>query len=193
MPLLPLHRVVLPGSSLVVPLYDSDAHDLVEELEGDRFGTVLIRPDAVAGRELHGVGTELRIIGPRAVDVDVPMVHVVGERRFEVTEWLDHGTYTVASVTFSEETGASDLAHLRDAVARRFRRYLAVLAESGQGGMVYDEVVDDPVAASYQVASAMRLTSPERQELLELVVAERLERELMLLAHEIELLERVMR
>jgi hypothetical protein len=81
---------------------------------------------------------------------------------------------------------------LRDRLERTFRRYLAVSAECGQGGTVYVEVADDPAAASYQVASTMRLSSPERQELLEMATSDRLERELALLSREIDLLERIM-
>lgn len=79
-----------------------------------------------------------------------------------------------------------------DDVRSALKRYLVVSAEAGEGGDIHFELSADPVAASYQVASLMRLVHPERQELLELPTAEtRLDRERRLLVREVDLLERI--
>jgi len=105
---------------------------------------------------------------------------------------LPEDPYPAAQVVLLDESSESD-AELLGEVATSLRRYLAVSAEAGQGGDVMFELSADPTAASYQVASILRLVAPERQELLELPsTQDRLRRESMLIRRETELLERTM-
>jgi Lon protease-like protein len=99
----------------------------------------------------------------------------------------------VALLAEHDGPSESGIEALVDEVGNALRRYLAVSAEAGEGGDVLFEMSRDPVEASYQVASLLRLVSPERQELLEQPTAEdRLARELTLLRREADLLERTM-
>ena len=121
------------------------------------------------------------------------MLVMLGEQRFSVVDRHLDDPYPSATVDLLDEGDVDDCAELVESVARGLRRYLVVSAESGHGGDIHFEMASDPVVASYQVASLLRLLSPERQDLLELPTArDRLEREEKLLSREVALLERVM-
>jgi uncharacterized protein len=170
---------------------------MMDQLEDERFGVVLI----TEGREVGGpsqhsdVGTEARIVRSQRLPDGRAVLVVVGERRFEVVERLSVEPYPLALVEYlpEESGGWPGLSQLRDQVERALRRCSALAVESGESADVSPEVSEDPLTASYQVASLMRISNPERQELLELPTAEaRLERELAVLRREIELLERLL-
>ncbi|MBT8211718.1 MAG: LON peptidase substrate-binding domain-containing protein, partial [Acidimicrobiia bacterium] len=80
-----------------------------------------------------------------------------------------------------------------DELGKALRRYLAVLAESGRPANIAIEISSNAAMASYQVASLLRLSNPEVQELMEANgVEERVQREVRLLELETQLLERTM-
>ncbi|MDP8958992.1 MAG: LON peptidase substrate-binding domain-containing protein [Actinomycetota bacterium] len=196
-PLFPLHRVLLPGARLSLQVFEERYRLMMEQLEDQRFGVVLISDGSEVGEpaRYHDVGTEGRIVHSQAFTDGRSVLLVEGERRFEVIERLSVDPYPLALVEYlpDEPAAWSALTHLRDEVERSLRRFIGLAVESGESGDVNMSISEDPVTASYEVASLMRISSPERQELLELpTAAARLERELAVLRREIGLLEHLL-
>jgi Lon protease-like protein len=193
LPVFPLQRVLVPGELLLVHVFEKRYMAMLDDLDDGRFGVVLIRDEEGPGAWYHDVGTVARITESRQTEDGRRLLVTVGEQRFTVIDRLPDDPYPSATVDLLNEGPVDGCDALLAAVGRALRRYLVVSAESGHGGDIHFELSSDPVAASYQVASLLRLLSPERQDLLELPTArQRLEREERLLQREIELLERVM-
>lgn len=190
----PLQRVAVPGEALVLHVFEPRYRDMVSDLTDDRFGLVLIRrgSETGGGADYHDVGVVARIMERRNLDDGRILLAMLGEQRFEVVDRLPEDPYPEAEVLLLDDVPDLDEELLAD-VATALRRYLAVSAEAGEGGDVMFDLSTDPVQASYQVASLLRLVAPERQELLELPSAyERLRKELTLIRRETDLLERTM-
>lgn len=188
LPLFLSRRVLLPGAVLGLPLLEDRYRLMMDQLEEERFGVTLIDHDPGTRPSWRSVGTLARVV-ERVGD----QVLVEGERRFEVVEFLSDDPYPLVLVEFSGEVADPPAAALVHRVAAELERYLGLVAESGEEDGPAPKLGEDPVAASYAVASAMRISNPERQELLELPTAgARLERELGLLRREIQLLEHVL-
>lgn len=190
----PLQRVAVPGEALVLHVFEPRYRDMVSNLTDDRFGLVLIRRGSETGgrADYHDVGVVARIMERRNLDDGRILLAMLGEQRFEVVDRLPEDPYPEAEVLLLDDVPDSDDELLGD-VATALRRYLVVSAEAGEGGDVMFDLSTDPVQASYQVASLLRLVAPERQELLELPSAyERLRKELTLIRRETDLLERTM-
>lgn len=157
--------------------------------DADGFGVALIRAgdEVGGGADYHDVGTLVRILDRRVLDDGRVLLALQGVKRFSIVERLPEDPYPEAVVLFLND----DVAGLTDVAAEAaalLRRYLVVSAESGRGGDVTFVPSTNPAVLSFQVASLVRLTSPERQDLLELPLAERLRREVLLLRRETELL-----
>ncbi len=191
LPIVPLRRVVLPGTSHVIRAFREPYLTLAADLDARGFGVLLIRSGAEEDRDWHGIGTHMRVVERSDFGGRRVALRAVGQRRFSVHRLTPH-PYPVAEVEFLPEGEPAGLAALESRVRPLLRRYLATAAESGQGADVMLDIARDPVALSYQVASVVRLSAPERQELLELPTETRLQRELRLLTREIDLLERIM-
>ena len=195
LPVFPLRRVVVPGELLLLHVFERRYMTMLDDIEDGRFGIVLIRDgDEVGpGASYHDVGTLSRIADSRSTEDGRRLLVMLGEQRFSVLDRIGESPYPLAKVDLLDEGDTGDCADVLAKVARLLRRYLVVSAESGHGGDVHFELSADAVTASYQVASLLRLLSPERQDLLELPTARsRLEREARLLDREVDLLERVM-
>lgn len=192
LPLFLGRRVLLPGAILGLPVLEERYRLMMDQLEGERFGITLITQEQDDRPGWHSVGTSARVIERQELH-DRMHVLVVGERRFEVVEFLSEDPYPLALVEFAGEVVDPAAQALASRVGIELKRYLGLLAESGEGVGPEPELSEDPAAASYEVASVMKISNPERQELLELpTVGARLERELGLLRREIQLLEHVL-
>lgn len=194
LPLFLGRRVLLPGALMALQVYEERYRLMMEQLEDELVGVTMIRLPEEGGPEWSSVGTVGRVVGRHDLPHGALRLMVEGERRFEVVEFLSDDPYPLALVEFVAEPPPDRLARsLRTAVEERLGRYLELLAESGERTEPDLSLSTDPALASYEVASAMRVSQPERQELLELPTAgARLERELALLGREIALLEHVL-
>lgn len=195
LPVFPLQRVLFPGELAFVHVFEKRYRTMLDDLVDDRFGIVLIRDgsEVGSGATYHDVGTVARIAESRTTEDGHCVLAMVGEQRFEVLDRLAEDPYPSALVGLLDDASDEECSDLLESVKLRLRRYTVVSAESGLGGDVLFEPSSDPATASYQVASLLRLLSPERQDLLELPTARsRLEREANLLEREVDLLERVM-
>lgn len=193
LPLLISPRVLLPGTVLAFQIVRPERRQMVDQLEDGLVG-VTLQADRPEGPPWHSVGTVGRVIDRHDLP-DRSRLLVQGERRFEVIEFLSDDPYPIALVEFLADgvSGDRGLEELRRQVESALRRYLALIAESGEAAEVHVSLSGEAASASYEVASLMRISNPERQELLELPTAgARLDRELALLGREISLLERVL-
>jgi uncharacterized protein len=92
----------------------------------------------------------------------------IGSRRFRLLEVDEKSKpYLCASVEWlDEDDGEISPDHV--AAARALcRRYCAVLAEASGREPPEDDLSDDPLRLSYQIAARIRLPGPDRQRLLE--------------------------
>ena len=84
-----------------------------------------------------------------------------------------------------EQPGGGDLELLRDQLERGVQRFAAAAVESGRPASIGSALHADPTLASYQAATVLPISHPERQELLEIeTTTERLEQELRIAAGE---------
>lgn len=193
LPLFPLRRVLVPGEAAMLHVFEPRYREMFATLDDDRFGIVLIKsgPEVGESVDVHRVGTVAEVIERRDLDDGRIVLAAVGRHRFEIVDRLPDAPYPSATVVFLGE-GDEPSGNLVDDVRASLRRYMVVSAEAGEGGDVHIDISSNPVQASYQVASAVRLAHPERQELLELpTAADRLERERRMLEREVDLLERL--
>jgi Lon protease-like protein len=178
MEMLPLARVVLPGTRHSVP---SPTMGLKA---GARVVVVLTQPD---GR-LSRVGTTSRIEGVAPGGDDWVLLDLVGE-------WLV-SIESADGLTSVEKVDPAPLPSRQDlvpAAQAALRRYMAVRAEAGHGGDIHVAIEPDPVIASHQVASHLEISWPEVQDILEAGDAnDRLEREILVLDRETALLRAVL-
>ncbi len=128
------------------------------------------------------VGTLAVVEGADHLDEDHTMYTLVGRALMEV----DRTDNTTTDV----EQGRADVdPAVITEVERTLRRYLAARAEAGDRVDLGVCLSRDPVRASHEVASLLRISWPEVQDLLEAGAApERLSHALALLARETELL-----
>ena len=158
----------------------------------DAFGILLQRDGGPT--DWHEIGTEARITGRHHHPDGGLSLRVTGRRRFRIDTVLERDPVPMAAVGYlADEPGSGYFESMLDDVEAAVRRYMAVSAESGEGGNINVRISRDPVVASYQVASLLRVSPPERQELLEAgTAADRLGREAAMLGREAALLRYVL-
>ncbi|GGI08340.1 LON peptidase substrate-binding domain-containing protein [Egicoccus halophilus] len=173
LPMFPLGTVLLPHMVLPLhvfePRYRSLMHDV---LEGDReFGVVLIRRghEVGGGDERYAVGTVARVLRAERLDDGRWLVLSVGTRRFRVDRWDTESPYPLATVTdLPEERAAAPAVALRDTLAPRLRRILALQLELGHDGVPPTvELSDDLDVACWQAAVVAPLSPIDAQRVLE--------------------------
>jgi Lon protease-like protein len=185
LPLLLIRRALVPGTRAALP---SDRDDL---RPGDRLVAVLVPAEgerAAAG----SVGTlaqleELRPLGPEAF-----LLRLSGRCLVRLTRVGERAGRWWAKVADVPEPGPEAGLQV-EAAEKALRRYLAVRAEAGEAANLHIELSRDPVAASHEVASYLRISWPEVQDILEAGrAAERLLRARAVLERETELLQRLL-
>ncbi len=209
--LFPLDYVLLPGVPLPLHVFEPRYRRLVADI-GPRgsFGVVLgnaairrstqpvapSRWSAGSGSgarstqpALAAIGTVAEIIEHDGFDDGRCDLLTAGTRRFQILETdAVSQPYLQARVEFLDEpagvTAVADLARARGLLTR----YLDVLAQLTRYRAT-PELADEPVCASYEIATLIQLTNDDRQELLcQESASERLVAEIALLRREIALL-----
>jgi Lon protease-like protein len=168
----PLGGVLFPFAFLPLHVFEPRYRVLTYEcLAGDReFGVVLIDRGSEVGGGDHrtDVGTVAKIIRAEQSDDGRWGLLCVGDRRIDVVRWLDDDPYPKAEVRERDEAPWSDGA---DAVLgraeRAVRRSLGLRAELDEPAPPIDvDLADEPVAASWQLASISPLGAFDRQRVL---------------------------
>jgi Lon protease-like protein len=149
-------RVVLPGETHSFPVVEQRLDHLSI---GDRIAFVHRERDSRAAVGVLATIETIAASMPGAV-----VLTVRGEMR--VLVGVPDGPANAGTAEAGEELGAgADKARAGAAVAAS--RYQATLAELGYTADVLQEVPEDPIDASYRLASLLRVSEPERQHVLE--------------------------
>lgn len=162
--------------------------------EGDRV-LVVLRGGGPTEEPAPGrVGTVALVEGVRPLDSRIALVTLSGLHLAAVASLDKVGE--VFQVTASGVEGPAEVADCRELIGRAqsmLRRQMAIRAEAGEVADISLQLSADPVSASHQVASQLRVTWPEIQEVLEAGdAAERLRRALTVMERETGLLVRLL-
>ena len=197
LPLFPLGTVLFPGMPLPLHIFEPRYRQLMED-HGDAtpaFGVALIKGAREPGRdwEAHAVGTASTIVERRWRHDGRWDLVVEGQRRFRALHVDSSRAYDVATVEWLDDPAgdATEAGALLEVVSAQFQRYVSGVTRLTRRRFTGVDLVEDPVHASYDLASRLPLHTWERQRLLEAETAvERLtelslivERELALLLH----------
>ncbi|MBS1195902.1 MAG: ATP-dependent protease La substrate-binding domain [Actinobacteria bacterium] len=184
-PLLPIRRALVPGTRAALP---SDRADL---RPGDRLVTVLERPEGVPPA-LGSVGTLAGLESLRPLGPGISLLRLSGRSLVRLVEVDEQAGRWWAKVAEVPEPGG-EAPGMVEAAGRALRRFLAAQAEAGEDADCRVDLSRDPVAASHEVASYLRVSWPEVQDVLEAgSAAERLSRARAVLERETELLRRLL-
>ena len=181
MPMFPLGSVLMPGGLLTLHVFEPRYRALVQTCleSGDHeFGVVLIdRGSEVGGGDVRrDAGTVARMVEVGETPDGRYAVVAVGTRRIKVLTWLPDDPYPQALVDeWADEPGgasmaddmADDIADVVEQLASRSRRAIALALELGDEiGAHDDDISEDPLVASYQLATLAPLGAADRYDLL---------------------------
>jgi len=176
MPMFPLGMVLLPGGILPLHVFEPRYRELVVDClleEGEpEFGQALIThgSEAGGGDERAMIGTVAQMIKIEALEDDRYAMVTVGTRRIKINSWLPDDPYPLADVDDWPDV-EPDAPGLAVAVAATHARVSAALAMAAELGDVHvdlaeSEISDDPLVASYHLASLAPIGPADRYRLL---------------------------
>lgn len=176
MPMFPLGMVLLPGGVLPLHVFEPRYRQMVIDCLGvdgePEFGQALIThgSDAGGGDERSMVGTVAQMIQVEALDEERYALVAVGTRRLRINAWLPDDPYPLADVDDWPDEDP-DPPGLDVAVAATHGRVLATLrlaVELGEvdGDVLDSEISDDPLVATYHLASLAPIGPADRFRLL---------------------------
>jgi Lon protease-like protein len=159
MAMFPLGSVLFPHMPLPLRVFEDRYLVMLSELlpaDSAEFGVVLIErgQEVGGGEQRFGFGTVAQIVQLEAAEGFVALL-AQGERRIEITEWLDEAPYPRARVREIDniEWDAA-LEPLRATAEHTVRRALAVASEfADQQWAANVELSDDPTASIWQLAA----------------------------------------
>ncbi len=176
MAMFPLGSVLLPGGILPLHVFEPRYRQMVIDcLQGDgtpEFGQALIThgSEAGGGDERAMIGTVAQMIQVEALDEERYAIVAVGVRRIRVNAWLPDDPYPLADVDdFPDvEPDPPGLAVDVAATHARIRAALAMAMELGDIQVEPDEteIADDPLVATYHLASLAPIGPADRYRLL---------------------------
>jgi len=203
----PSHLSVLPLKSTVVfprifiPLSVGRKRSLqlLDELTGSE-GHIAVATqldehmEDVGFDDIHHIGAMVRVQHMLKLPDGTVQLAVLGLRRIKLTAAISEEPYLTCAVEMLPEAHATIPAIEREALMRRaismFQQLVALaphLPAELSGGAA---AIDDPLHLAYYIANHTRLTTEQRQEILEVDSAKaKLERLLAHMAHELEVLE----
>jgi ATP-dependent Lon protease len=200
LPVLPLKStVVYPRIFIPLSVGRKRSLQLLEELSGaERHIAVATQLDEhaeeVGFADIHHVGAMVRVQHMLKLPDGTVQLAVLGLRRIRLTAALSEEPYTTCAVEMLPETHGAIPAIEREALMRRaissFQQLVTLSphlpAELSSGAAA----IDEPLHLAYYIANHTRLTTEQRQEILEIDSAKaKLERLLGHMAHELEVLE----
>ena len=200
LPVLPLKStVVFPRIFIPLSVGRKRSLQLLEDLSGvERHIAVATQLDEeaeeVGFKDLHHVGTMVRVQHLLKLPDGTVQLAVLGLRRIRLTEALSEDPYLECAVEMLPESSESILSIEREALMRRaissFQQLVTLAPHLPAELSSAAGAIDDPLHLAYYVANHIRLTTEQRQEILEMSSAkEKLERLLGHMAHELEVLE----
>ena len=200
LPVLPLKStVVFPRIFIPLSVGRKRSLQLLDELTGsERHIAVATQLDEhleeVGFGDLHHIGAMVRVQHMLKLPDGTVQLAVLGLRRIRLTAAISEAPYMTCAVEMLPEAHATIPAIEREALMRRaismFQQLVSLaphLPAELSGGAA---AIDDPLHLAYYIANHTRLTTEQRQEILELDSAKvKLERLLAHMAHELEVLE----
>ena len=189
MPMFPLGSVLLPGGILPLHVFEPRYRDMVRDcLRADgepEFGQVLISHgwETGGGDDRVMVGTVAQMLQVDAIDENRYALVAVGTRRIRVNAWLPDDPYPIADVDdWPDEDPdpaglATDVAatHVRVRAVRALAATVAAQLDGSAaavepGGTPVDsgddEISDDPLLATYHLATLAPIGPADRFRLL---------------------------
>jgi ATP-dependent Lon protease len=200
LPVLPLKStVVFPRIFIPLSVGRKRSLQLLDELTGsERHIAVATQLDEhmedVGFDDIHHIGAMVRVQHMLKLPDGTVQLAVLGLRRIKLTAAISEDPYLNCAVEMLPEAHATIPAIEREALMRRaismFQQLVALAphlpAELSSGAAA----IDDPLHLAYYIANHTRLTTDQRQEILEVDSAKvKLERLLAHMAHELEVLE----
>jgi len=200
LPVLPLKStVVFPRIFIPLSVGRKRSLQLLEDLSGvERHIAVATQLDEdaeeVGFKDLHHIGTMVRVQHLLKLPDGTVQLAVLGLRRIRLTEALSEDPYLECAVDMLPESSESILSIEREALMRRaissFQQLVTLAPHLPAELASAAGAIDDPLHLAYYIANHIRLTTEQRQEILEMRSAkEKLERLLGHMAHELEVLE----
>jgi ATP-dependent Lon protease len=200
LPVLPLKStVVFPRIFIPLSVGRKRSLQLLDELTGsERHIAVATQLDEhledVGFDDIHHIGAMVRVQHLLKLPDGTVQLAVLGLRRIKLTSAISEDPYLTCAVEMLPEAHATIPAIEREALMRRaismFQQLVALaphLPAELSGGAA---AIDDPLHLAYYIANHTRLTTEQRQEILELDSAKvKLERLLAHMSHELEVLE----
>ncbi|MEO1058142.1 MAG: LON peptidase substrate-binding domain-containing protein [Actinomycetota bacterium] len=175
MPMFPLGTPLLPGGVLPLHVFEPRYRQMVIDcLQADgepEFGQALIThgSDAGGGDQRAMIGTVARMLNIEALDEGRYALVAVGTQRIRINAWLPDDPYPMADVdTWPEEH--PDPTGLADDVAAAHERVRAALEMAAEvEGVELDvdtDIADDPLVATYHLATLAPIGPADRYRLL---------------------------
>ena len=165
----PLGTVLMPGALMPLRVFEDRYQQLLDEVieAAEPFGIVLIELgfEDVGGDQRFAIGTEAHLVGVGDLEDGHRGIVIRGGRRFRVAEWLADDPYPRAEVEFLDEPAGfmPDV----DGAEAAIRQSHALMSELGHDlGLDEIEVPDDPVVASWLLASLCPVGPLDAQEIL---------------------------
>jgi ATP-dependent Lon protease len=200
LPVLPLKStVVFPRIFIPLSVGRKRSLQLLDELTGsERHIAVATQLDEhleeVGFNDIHHIGAMVRVQHMLKLPDGTVQLAVLGLRRIRLTAAISEEPYMTCAVEMLPEAHATIPAIEREALMRRaismFQQLVSLaphLPAELSGGAA---AIDDPLHLAYYIANHTRLTTEQRQEILEIDSAKvKLERLLAHMAHELEVLE----
>jgi Lon protease-like protein len=189
MPMFPLGSVLLPGGILPLHVFEARYRDMVRDClraDGDpEFGQALISHgwETGGGDDRVMVGTVAQMLQVDAIDENRYALVAVGTRRIRINAWLPDDPYPIADVDDwpDEDPDTPGLAvqvaasHARVRAARALAARVAEQSDATIGGGELgglpvvsgdDEISDDPLLATYHLATLAPVGPADRFRLL---------------------------
>jgi Lon protease-like protein len=145
--------------------------DCLQEDGHPEFGQALIThgADAGGGDERAMVGTIAQMIQVEALDGERYALVAIGTRRIRINTWLPDAPYPIADVDdWPDEEPDTGLSIAVEATHARVQAVLKMAVELGDvsAETVESEISDDPLFATYQLASLAPIGPADRYRLL---------------------------
>ncbi|HEY3084103.1 MAG TPA: endopeptidase La [Candidatus Dormibacteraeota bacterium] len=200
LPVLPLKStVVFPRIFIPLSVGRKKSLQLLEDLSGvERHIAVATQLDETAEEvdfgDLHHVGTMVRVQHLLKLPDGTVQLAVLGLRRIRLVEVESEEPYLTCAVEMMPEQTEDILTIEREAMMRRaiasFQQLVSLAPHLPAELAGAAAAIDDPLHLAYYIANHIRLTTEQRQEILELDSSKvKLERLLGHMSHELEVLE----
>lgn len=175
--LFPLNMVLFPGAPLTLHVFEERYRLMMGRCveQNMPFGVVLIREGEEVGQNAipYDVGTVAQITKHVRLEDGRYYITAVGQRRFRTQYALQRMPYLIASVAMLPEESASRVTTAADGLRDTYERYwLAVTSATGTRNRIED-LSDDVVEMTYQLAHRLQVSSERKQRWLEADVATR--------------------